>query len=123
MKNTWHNNRISEKLNKEYSRDFSICDIDGVVRCHYKVNGKTKTRLIIYESKNKNEKKMGKSQLLSLNHLNDSIDWPKFDNYSGLFVIVINDLIKDLRWYDLKGNLKLITNFDELYNIFSGKLK
>ena len=62
MKDTWHNNRISEKLNKEYKKDFSICDIDGAVRCNY-IN---KTRFIIYESKNENEKLMGASQLITL---------------------------------------------------------
>lgn len=123
MINTWHNNRISEKLNKEFARDFSICDIDGVVRCHYRLNGKTKTRLIIYESKNDKEKKMGKSQLMSLKQIEQSIDWRNFDRYSGLYVIKIIDIENDLRWYNLRGELKLQTTFHKLYEIFSGKVK
>ena len=99
MKNTWHNNRISEKLNKEYKKDFSICDIDGAVRCQY---GK-QTRLIIYESKNINERLMGSSQLITLKILNDCIEWKKFDAYSGVYVLKIIDLENEIIWYNLKG--------------------
>jgi len=117
MKDTWHNNRISEKLNKEYKKDFSICDIDGAVRCNY-VN---KTRFIIYESKNENEKLMGASQLITLKILNSSIDWTKFDEYSGVFVLKIIDLENEIIWYSLEGIEIRKTTFKELYNIFSCK--
>jgi hypothetical protein len=117
MKDTWHNNRISEKLNKEYKKDFSICDIDGVVRCNYGI----KTRFIIYESKNEYEKSMGDSQLTTLRTLNNAIDWVKFDEYSGVFVLKIIDLENKIIWYDLQGNEIRKTNFKELYNIFSCK--
>ena len=115
MKNTWHNNRISEKLNKEYKKDFSICDIDGAVRCQYG----EKTRLIIYESKNINERSMGSSQLTTLKLLNDSIDWSNFDAYSGVYVFKIMDLQNEIIWYNLKGFEIRKTTFQELYNIFS----
>ena len=118
MKNTWHNNRISEKLNKEYKKDFSICDIDGAVRCQY---GK-QTRLIIYESKNINERLMGSSQLITLKILNDCIEWKKFDAYSGVYVLKIIDLENEIIWYNLKGVEIRKTTFKELYNIFSCKL-
>jgi hypothetical protein len=117
MKDTWHNNRISLKLNTDYKKDFSICDIDGLVRCNYG----NKTRFIIYESKNKNEKKMGDSQLLSLRTLDNAIDWTKFDEYSGVFVLQIIDLENEIIWYNLKGVEIRKTNFKELYNLFSCK--
>jgi len=117
MKDTWHNNRISLKLNTEYKKDFSICDIDGLVRCNYG----NKTRFIIYESKNENEKKMGDSQLLSLRTLNNGIDWTKFDEYSGVFVLKIIDLENKIIWYNLQGDEIRSTSFKELYKIFSCK--
>lgn len=117
MIDTWHNNRISEKLNKEYKKDFSICDLDGVVRCHYK----DKTRFIIYESKNENEKSMGKSQLLTLQILDNSINWNNFDEYSGVYVLKIIDLENKIIWYNLKGIEIRTTTFEELYKIFSCK--
>jgi hypothetical protein len=118
MTGTWQNNRISEKLYNEYPRDFSICDIDGAVRCHYSDNG-TQTRFILYESKNEGEKPMGKSQYLTLKFLRDSIDWHRFDRYSGLFVLKIIDLDNDIIWYNLEGDIIRRTNFDNLYRIFS----
>ena len=119
MKNDWQNNRISKKLNLEYKKDFSICDIDGAVRCQYG----EKTRFIIYESKNEYERNMGNSQLTTLRLLQDAINWQKFDEYSGVFVLKIIDLdkdnIKEIVWYDLKGTEIRKTTFKELYNIFS----
>ena len=123
MINTWHNNRISEKLNLEYPKDFSICDIDGLVKCFYTENNKIKVRFIIYESKNIHEKAMGKAQLTSLKILNDSIDWSKFDEFSGVYVLKIIDIDNKIIWYSLDGEIKRETTFSELYNIFSGKTK
>ena len=115
MKGTWHNNRISEKLNKEYKKDFSLCDIDGAVRCNYSKH----IRFIIYESKNIYEKNMGESQLTTLKVLNDSIDWDNFDEYSGVYVMKIIDLDNEIIWYNLEGVEIRRTTFEELYNIFS----
>jgi|TARA_R100001132_G_C3241178_1_gene71862 uncharacterized protein (DUF2344 family) len=121
MINTWHNNRISEKLNKEFPKDFSICDIDGAIRKHYMENNKLNTRFIIYESKNKYEN-LSSAQLKTLKLINDSINWKNFDNYSGLFIIKIIDLEDKLEWYNLQNELIRSTTFEELYNIFSNNL-
>lgn len=121
MKGTWHNNRISEKLNKEYKKDFSICDIDGAVRCAYIKNNVWHNRFIIYESKNEKEKDIGDAQLKTLKLINDNFNWTKFDEYSGVFIIKIIDLENELQWFNLQGILIRTTTFDELYNIFSVK--
>lgn len=121
MKGTWHNNRISEKLNKEYKKDFTICDIDGAVRCAYIKNNVWHNRFIIYESKNEYEKDIGDAQLKTLKLINDNFNWTKFDEYSGVFIIKIIDLENKLQWFNLQGILIRTTTFDELYNIFSVK--
>tara|TARA_Y100001938_G_C7809057_1_gene290948 strand:+ start:71 stop:454 length:384 start_codon:yes stop_codon:yes gene_type:complete len=121
MKDTWHNNRISKKLNEDFPKDFSLCDIDGAIRCHYKKNNEFKTRFIVYESKNKTEKKMGSSQKQTLKTINEAIDWNKFDEFSGLFILKIIDLENIIHWYNIKGELIRTTTFTELYNIFSCK--
>ena len=121
MKGTWHNNRISEKLNKEYKKDFSICDIDGAVRCAYIKNNVWHNRFIIYESKNEKEKDIGDAQLKTLKLINNNFNWTKFDEYSGVFIIKIIDLENELQWFNLQGILIRTTTFDELYNIFSVK--
>jgi hypothetical protein len=122
MIGSWHNNRISQKLNLEFAHDFSLCDIDGLVRCHYTLNDSKYTRFIIYESKNLYEIDIKSSQKMSLNILNDSINWSKFDNYSGVFILKIIDLDNEIQWYDLKDNLIRTTSFIDLYNIFSCKI-
>lgn len=121
MIDTWHNNRISYKLNKEYPKNFSICDIDGAVRFEYYKNNIKYKRLIIYESKNQFEKKMGKSQLETLKLIKNSINWDLFDLYSGVFVLKIIDIDNTIEWYSLEGLLIRITNFENLYSIFSNK--
>lgn len=120
---SWHNNRISKKLNEDYPRSFSICDIDGLVRCNYKENGAWITRFIIYESKNDNEKPMNDAQKKSLELLDFSINWKQFDKYSGLYVLKIIDINQKIIWYNIKGENKYETTFDELYNIFSCKTR
>jgi len=119
MKDSWHNNLIGKKLNEEYAHDFSICDIDGAVRCGYKEYD-YKTRFIIYESKYQNEK-LSTTQLDTLKLLNKAIHWDMFDTHSGIFIIRIFDIENDLRWFDLEDNLIAKTTFKELYNIFSVK--
>ena len=59
--------------------------------------------------------------LLSLRTLNNAIDWTKFDEYSGVFVLQIIDLENEIIWYNLKGVEIRKTNFKELYNLFSCK--
>jgi len=118
----WWNNRISKKLNLEYPFDFSTQDIDGVVRCHYTIDGEIFTRLILYESKNVREKTMGSSQLKTLQLIEKSIDWSKFDSFSGLFVLVIVDIDTSINWYKLDRTKVRNTTFDELYKIFSAKI-
>lgn len=122
MIGTWHNNRISEKLNKEYPRDFSICDIDGLVRTHYSSCGKQKTRLILYESKNQSEKIMGDSQRQSLEMIDKSIDWSAFDECSGVYVIKIIDIENSLDVFRVSTREHICNvSFEELYQIFSAK--
>jgi len=122
MKDTWHNNRISKKLNEEYPRYFSICDIDGAVRCNY--FNQEKCRFIIYESKNENET-LSPTQLETLKLLNENINWNSncFDNSSGVYIIKIIDIDKYLEWYDLNDNLIKTTTFKQLYKIFSNKIE
>lgn len=121
MSKTWHNNAISKILNEEFKKDFTLIDIDGAVRCHYKDNGIFKTRFIIYESKWKNERKMKDAQLKSLKQLRDIIDWSKFDRYSGLFVFKVIDIKESIIWYSLEGVKIRETTIKELYDIFSCK--
>jgi hypothetical protein len=122
MKNDWQNNRISKKLNLEFPTYFSLCDIDGAVRCEpSQYNDIDKTRLIIYESKNENEKPMKEQQHTTLKIIQGSIDWSRFDSESGVFVMKIIDLEKNIIWYDLQGTEVRITNFNELYDVFRGK--
>lgn len=116
MTNEWYNNRIGKKLHEEYPHDFSICDIDGLVRLSY-----WSTRLIVYESKNDNEKNMGYPQRTSLKLLESVIDWSRLDQMSGVFVLRIVDIDNEIVWTDLDGHEVRRTTFDELYNIFSAK--
>lgn len=121
MVHEWYNNRIGKELNQNYPKDFSLCDVDGIVRCHYSINEDLFTRLIIYESKNNQEKKMGKSQLMSLRKLQEAINWSMFDSMSGVYVLQIIDIDENIRWYSLDGVLIRKTTMSELYKIFSCK--
>ncbi len=122
MKHTWHNNRISQKLEEEFPRDFSICDIDGTVRYEYEEGNKLKCRLIIYESKNQFEK-ISKSQIKTLKKINNNIKWSSFDETSGIYIIKIIDIDNCLEWYDLDNKLIATTTFKELHGIFTNKFK
>jgi len=133
----WCNNPISKKLNLRYKHDFSICDIDGVCRCFYKVDDWI-TRMVIYESKYKDEI-ASQTQLQSLYYLNEAIKWEMFDKQSGLFLIRIMELdsnnepeileinkIFEVGWkkysYE-KYNETSIINFEQFYNWISAKDK
>jgi len=111
----WYNNEIGKKLNEEYPHDFSLCDIDGLARFSY-----WNKRVIIYESKHKNET-MRYSQKESLRILDNAIDWSKFDDMSGLYILRVIDLEDHIEWWKLNGEKVRITTFKELYDIFSGK--
>ena len=117
MKDYWQNNLLNKKLNEEFPHDFGLCDIDGVVMClNY-----NKKRFIIFESKNEFEK-ISDSQLRILKTLKESIDWTKFDDYSGIFILRIIDIDSNIKWYDLDDNLVRNTTMLEVYNIFSKKV-
>ena len=120
----WCNNRISKNLYEDYPKDFSLCDIDGAVKCFYKdqETGKTVIRFIIYESKNEHEREMGKSQLSTLKIIDDAINWKQFDKYSGLYVLKIKDIDNEIIWENLQSKEIRRTTFEELYNIFSCKV-
>jgi len=95
LKGDWHNNKISKRLDEEFPHNFSICDIDGAVRVFYKEDGSYKTRLVIYESKHKNESP-SQTQLQTLYILAQNIQWENFDKYSGVFLIFHDEGAKTL---------------------------
>ena len=87
MNRGWHNNIFNKRIWEEMPREFSLEDIDGVIRFHYKDNnGFIRTRLIIYEIKKKDEK-IELPQLKTLFLLKHNINWIKFDERSGVFII------------------------------------
>lgn len=117
----WCNNAIGAKLNKDYPRDFSLCDIDGLVRKEYVSSSKHYTRMIIYESKHENEK-IGTSQLKSLTTLSASIRWENFDNYSGVFILRHDEELNDVIVYKIHENdwqRRGEISFETLYAWFS----
>ena len=83
----WQNNPFNERIYKELPRKFSIEDGDGIIRFEYIENGSWRTRLIIYEFKRYDEKEIEEPQLKTLSALQRGIDWQKFDNRSGVFII------------------------------------
>jgi len=110
MKDSWHNNKISKKLNEEYPHDFSICDIDGACRVFFKEDGKYKNRLVIYESKEINEE-IKQTQLNTLWEINANMRWENFDEYSGVYLIRHDEEIWNLKIYKIQkiiGYQKLI---------------
>ena len=122
MREYWQNNLIGKTLNEDYPRKFSLCDIDGLIRMGYYLNKVNYQRLIIYESKFENERPMKKPQLDSLKMLYNSIDWSKFDKYSGLFVLKVSTdegKISNIKWYDLNYKFIRNTSMDEFYNLIS----
>ena len=133
MKNSWHNNKISKRLDEEYPHDFSICDIDGICRCFYKQNNTWKTRFIIYESKEKNEE-ASQTQLQSLYELQTNIKWENFDEYSGVYLLKHDEAVEKIDMYKIKmikGYGNRIYGYDKFhettmtgfYNIISVKDK
>jgi len=131
MKNEWYNNEIGKRLHEEYAHDFSVCDIDGVCRCFYKIKGEWHTRLIIYESKYDGEH-ISDTQLGSLFDLDNAIDWSRFDNYSGTYIIIHNQELTKLKVNKIENisntlkpdfSLKYVNtiNMDIFYNWVSAK--
>ena len=119
MKDSWHNNLIGKRLNERSDwHDFGLCDIDGASLKVYLSN----KRFIIYESKYRMEN-LSQSQKRILDTLDEAIDWKKFDELSGVFIIRIVDIDEELEWFDLQGKLIRTTTLDELYEIFSAKDK
>ena len=121
----WCNNDIGAKLNKEYPRDFSLCDIDGVVRTEYVSASCWHTRFIIYESKHPNEH-LGESQLRTLTTLSASMNWKQFDDFSGIYLIKHDMELLKVRIYRVNNNdIQHIGNmsFDMFYAWISAKDK
>jgi len=84
----WQNNTFNERVWNELPRKFSLEDIDGVIRFHYKDSkGNIKTRFVIYEIKSFIENEAKSPQLKTLDLLRKSIDWKLFDEHSGIFII------------------------------------
>lgn len=101
MKDSWHNNKISKKLNEEYKHDFSICDIDGICRCFYKQDNTWVTRFIIYESKEESES-ASQTQLQSLYELDVNIKWENFDDMSGVYLLKHDEEISNINRCKIK---------------------
>ena len=141
----WYNNDIGKRFNKDYPRTFSLCDMDGITRCGYKdsTSNKHEDRLIIYESKHIGEKaktnefvqvtkktEISQPQFDTLCLLKSIIDWSKLDNKSGVYAIIHDNKVKNLKLYDIDKNwnkgqwdrkcdlTKEIT-MDEFYNLVS----
>ena len=108
MNRGWHNNIFNKRIWEEFPREFSLEDIDGVIRFHYLIDGNLKTRFILYEIKKVNEK-IELPQLKTLFLLKKSINWEKFDEKSGIFIIKALDEFfnqsKILKLYDNKAVL------------------
>lgn len=120
---SWCNNIISKALNEQCPKDFSTCDIDGVVREEYESGSLHHTRLVIYESKNGNEI-LGIQQCRTLTTLSASINWSQFDDRSGIFVIrVDNPELTDMRLYQLNEGRELylcsVPNIERLHYWFA----
>lgn len=118
----WCNNDISQRLAKDYPHDFSICDVDGIVRKEYILGYTHYTRFIVYESKHEREL-FSLSQLKTLSALSSAVDWKKFDRYSGVYGIRHNDDLTTFRIYNITDNQALdlgtMNGFDSLYQWFS----
>jgi hypothetical protein len=133
MKN--FNNIISKIMYEKYPRTFSLMDLDAVIRVDYAINQKQYQRLIICETKYPLEflsmQQKRKAQLKTLNLIQDSIDWNKFDKYSGVYILVAeylekenSDNLKTVDIYsikDLKNPKWKSVSLDRLYKFFSNK--
>ena len=143
----WYNNDIGKRFNEDYPRTFSLCDMDGITRCGYEepVSGKYENRLIIYESKHIGEKaktdksvqvtkktEISQPQFDTLCLLKSVINWSKLDNKSGVYAIIHDNKVRNLKLYDIdknwnndkgqwdrKCNLTKEITMDEFYNLVS----
>jgi hypothetical protein len=77
---------IAKKLNLEYGKSFSLCDVDMMFRKEYISASKHYTRCVIVESKHDNEP-ISDAQYKSLAFLHSIIDWSKCDEKSGVFIV------------------------------------
>jgi hypothetical protein len=118
------NNRLNERINKELPHDFSICDLDGIVYCFYKIKDNTdyQKRLIIYEAKNKDEA-ISKTQLNTMKMLWHAIKWETFDRLSGMFIFrAVDDDFNELEISTLfDQDKKTRVHFEDLHKWFSAK--
>jgi hypothetical protein len=106
----WCNNPFNARINKEFPKKFSLCDLDGVIRFQYKGG----TRLIIYEVKRSLEY-LKEQQEITLWLLKESIDWSKYDNQSGVFVIrALDDNFDkcDIYSFSNEGKLRKIATYE-----------
>lgn len=78
------NNPLNKKINEELPHDFSICDLDGVIRWN-KPYGTIK-RLSIYEYKHYNEH-LSNTQLDTLKEIDRRMDWRGLDDMSGVWLV------------------------------------
>lgn len=129
MKDTWHNNKISKRLNEEYPHDFSICDIDGVCRHNNKQDPDDKKRLIMYESKVGDEP-ASPTQLETLYDIKKSIKWENYDDKSGVCLIRHDYDAKYLTIYKIEKRVDPMfycteevttSTLDEFYKLISRK--
>lgn len=115
----WRNNIISARMNDEFPRSFSICDVDGAVHVFYSGN---KKRIIIYESKFKNEE-LTDSQTRMLYMLEEYFDFSKCDRYSGVYIFVgENANFDEISIYKIESKqqiFKAIISIKQLYGLFS----
>jgi hypothetical protein len=115
----WQNNLLNRRIHEELPKDFSLCDLDACVHCFYPGG----VRFIIYECKRKNER-LSPSQLRALKLLKNSIDWIKFDNHSGVFIIrELTENFNTLVVEDLDGHELINTDLNYLHYWFSCKDK
>lgn len=119
----WCNNRVNRAMAERYPHDFSICDVDGLVRCHYVSQSINKTRMILFESKYPHEK-ISDSQIKTLTEFSASVRWEKYDSMSGVYLIRYESensidvyrVCNDSMYY--RANL---SSMDRLYEWFSAK--
>lgn len=115
-----HNNAFNKRVDYELPHTFNLCDFDGVIYKRYKVNGVTRTRLIIYEVKYPLEM-ITESQIQNYLAVAGAIEWCMFDRKSGVYVFrgVDEDFeeIKVSSIYNI-NNYKIM-RFNEFYEWFN----
>jgi len=129
------NNIINKLMFEKYPKTFGLMDLDGISRVEYYKNGIQYSRMIIYECKYPMEfqkiQRQNTPQLRTLLLLNNSIDWNKLDNLSGVYIFVTEYIVKEefnkleyLDVYsvnDLKNPRWRKMSINELYKLLSNK--